>query len=128
MLYIDRTKEKYGNYWFCSSDDHTVKEFNNLLGKDNIDKLEDEGDACIVYTHFVSSFVNDEGKLNKEFEDSIRYLSAKEGWFVPASTLLDYLRANKKETYVSSIYLARLDFKWIIDRIIRLIKEIKFKR
>lgn len=125
MPYIDKTKEKYSNYWFSSSDGHTVKEFNNLLEKDNIDKLEDEGGACIVYTHFASGFVDDEGKLNKKFENNIRYLSTKGGWFVSTSTLLDYLKAHKKETYVSNKYLAKLDFKWVADRII---KKARFKR
>ncbi len=57
MPYIDRGKEKYSNYWFSSSDGHTVEEFTSLLSSKNIDKLQNEGGACIVYTHFASGFM-----------------------------------------------------------------------
>jgi hypothetical protein len=125
MPYIDKSKQKYSNYWFSSSDGHTVEEFNFLLKKENIDKLETEGGACIVYTHFASNFVDDAGRLNKEFVKNMEYLSTKDGWFVPASIMLDYLASQKNEVYASKIYLTKLDFKWVFDRVI---KKLKFNR
>lgn len=125
MPYIDKSKDKYSNYWFSSSDGHTVEEFNNLLKEENIDKLEHEGGACIVYTHFASNFINNEGKLNEEFIKKIKYLSSKDGWFVPTSILLDYLLSNNEQRYASKIYLNRLDCRWVLDRVI---KKIKFNR
>lgn len=125
MPYMDKDKLDYSNYWFSSSDGHTVEEFNHLVRKENIDKLEAEGGACIVYTHFASGFVDSKGKLNQEFIENIEYLSSKDGWFVPAGTLLDYLLSQKSTQHVSKIYLNRLDFKWVIDRVI---KKLKFNR
>ena len=125
MPYIDKSKQKYSNYWFSSSDGHTAEEFNFLLKKENIDKLETEGGACIVYTYFASNFVDDAGRLNKEFVKNMEYLSTKDGWFVPASIMLDYLASQKKEVYASKYYLTRLDFKWVFDRVI---KKLKFNR
>ncbi|GLI51895.1 hypothetical protein TSYNTROOL_19810 [Tepidanaerobacter syntrophicus] len=119
MPYIDKSKEQYSNYWFSLSDGHTIEEFNALLSKENIDKLEDEGGACIVYTHFASNFVDNQGRLNKDFVKNIKYLSSKNCWFIPASTLLDYLLSQKQKHYASKMYLMKLDFKWVFDRIIK---------
>ena len=47
MPYIDKNKERHSNYWFSSSDGHSVEEFNTLLTKENVDKLECEGS---IYT------------------------------------------------------------------------------
>lgn len=79
MPYIDPYKKDYSNYWFSSSDGHTVEEFNELLTKENIDKLEKEGGLCIVYTHFAEGFVDENGNLNPEFKNKIEYLSSKSG-------------------------------------------------
>ena len=125
MPYKDKEKEKYSNYWFSSSDGHTIEEFTNLLTSRNIDKLCYEGGACIVYTHFASGFVDEFENLNINFKNCIDYLSSKDGCFVPAGTLLDFLRMNKDTDYVSSSYLNRLDIKWVKDRII---KKIRFNR
>lgn len=125
MPYMDKDKLDYSNYWFSSSDGHTVEEFNHLLRKENIDKLEAEGGACIVYTHFAAGFVNENGELDKKFVEEIEYLSSKDGWFVPAGTLLDYLLSQKSNKFVSRSYLNKLDIKWLSDRVI---KKIKFNR
>ena len=125
MPYIDGTKKEYSNYWFSSSDGHTISEFNSLLNKNNIDKLESEGGACLVYTHLASGFFKRDGIINEEFKRNIKYLSSKNGWFVPASTLLDYLKSHRKNAHVSQKYLARLDLIWVVDRIG---KKIRFER
>ena len=118
-----RSKNNYANYWFSSSDGHTVDEFNSLLTQKNIDSLEESGDFCIVYTHFANGFLEENGKLNKSFEKSIRYLATKNGWFVPARELLDHLLSNKTgDDFASPGYLLRLDTVWLWDRIIKRIK------
>lgn len=125
MPYMDKNKEKYSNYWFSSSDGHTVKEFNALLKRENVDRLEYEGGACIVYTHFAYNFVDSKGRINEDFAEKIKYLASKDGWFVPAGVLLDYLLSFKGNHYVSKSYLTALDFKWLLDRII---KRIRFNK
>lgn len=125
MPYIDKRKEQYSNYWFSSSDGHTVEEFNTLIRKENVDRLEYEGGACIVYTHFAYNFVDSKGRVNKDFLRNIEYLSSKDGWFVPAGTILDFLLSCKESHYASKAYLTRLDLRWVVDRII---KKIKFNR
>jgi len=124
MPYKVKEKERGSNYWFSSSDGHTVEEFCALLSDDNIDLLEKQKGACIVYTHFASGFVKN-GRLNVKFVEQMRYLAEKDGWFIPAGALLDYLLINHQNFYASYFYLLRLDLLWIIDRVI---KRLRFKR
>jgi hypothetical protein len=114
------------NYLFSSSDGHTLEEFNALISKKNIDRLEKEGGFCIVYTHFASGFIDANGNIDADFENKINYLASKNGWFVPASEILDFLLLEKKGTeYTNLWYTFFLDTKWFIQRII---KKIKFGR
>ena len=113
-----REKRKiFSNYWFSSSDGHNLKQFNNLVTKSNIDKLKREKGLCIVYTHFASDFVDQQGKLDEIFKENINYLSKQNGWFVPANEILEYLLSQKKKDYVSSSYINKLDLRWLIDKI-----------
>jgi len=120
-----RTKEKnkYSNYWFSSSDGHTLAEFNALMSRKNIDALENSGGCCIVYTHFASGFVKSDGSLDEDFQSAMKYLKSKDGWFVPASEILDHLSNQKKrDGFASYLYLLGLDMKWIRQRIIKRLK------
>lgn len=80
-------------HWFSASDGANRERFCALLSPRNLDRLEAEGGACIVYTHFACGFV-EYGRLHPTFEATMRRLASRPGWFVPASTLLDYLRTR----------------------------------
>jgi hypothetical protein len=114
--------KKYGNYWFSSSDGHTVKEFNYHLSKKNIDLLEQEGGYCIIYTHFGIGFTDKNNELNEEFKACLSYLSSKNGWFVPAGELLDYVKNQRSVKYASYLNLLKLDLLWLKDRVMKKLK------
>lgn len=107
MPYRVRHKDKYSNYWFSSSDGHTIEEFNALTDPKNVLKLEEQGGLCIVYTHFASGFVKDSGKVDPIFERNIRFLASRDGWFAPAGEILDYLLSREVVEFASRSYLAR---------------------
>ncbi|MBL4934995.1 hypothetical protein JK636_04395 [Clostridium sp. YIM B02515] len=120
MPYIERDKEQYSNYWFSSSDGYDFNTFIKLLSKKNIDNLICKGGCCIVYTHFALGFVDENGKLRDEFKNAIDYLSKQNGWFVPATQLLDYINTNRKDKpFANKLYLTRLDIKWFFQRVYR---------
>lgn len=119
MPYIHPKREKYSNYWFSSSDGHTVEEFNELIRPENIDRLEREGGVCIVYTHFASGFVN-QGTLNERFSAQMRSLASRDGgWFVPVGELLDYIRSERdvQEPYSKFSYRFGVELRWMAHRI-----------
>ena len=115
----------YSNYWFSSSDGHTLEEFNDITNNLNIDKLKKEKGLSIIYTHFASGFVDSEGQLNATFKKNMDYLSKQNGWFVPASEILDYLLSQKQNDNTNSLYINKLDFRWLFDRIK---KRLKYER
>lgn len=124
MPYRVKAKDEFSNYWFSASDGYTAKGFSSLISPENVERLEREGGACIVYTHFSCGFVDGRGRLDSEFERNLRYLSGKGGWFVPAGELLDYMLARKEagEDFASGFYLNGLDVRWMLDRVISKIR------
>lgn len=120
MPYREKSKEKYSNYWFSSSDGCNCKTFVRLLSNKNIDKLEKENGCAIVYTHFAYGFVDEKGELDENFKRCIEYLASKDGWFVPLSEILDHINKNRKEdVYLNNIQSLWLDIKWFKERIKR---------
>lgn len=69
-----------------------------------------------MYTHFADGFCQ-KGKLSEKFKSQMNFLSKKNGWFVPVSTLLDFLKAKNKTYILSAHQKARLEWKWLADKI-----------
>jgi hypothetical protein len=117
MPYQDPDKP-YVNYWFHTSDGGYVTSFNKLISRENIDRLEQEGGVCLVYTHLARDFYSGDS-LNAEFKERMEYLASKDGWFVPAGEILDFLREQKKGKEVLSFReKIRLDIIWIYQKIL----------
>jgi hypothetical protein len=104
------------NYWFASSEGASVEFFNQTITEENQDRLEAEGGACIMYTHFASGFYQDK-HLNQRFKTLMARLSRKKGWFVPVSTLLDYLLEQNKGLIITSQQRRWMERKWLIHKI-----------
>ena len=116
LVYKETGKQQYANYFFSSSDGMRLAPFLKLLSKENVDRLVKEQGCAIVYTHFAYDFVDENGVLNADFKKAIDYLAAQNGWFVPATQLLDFVLADK-EYPPSKTYEAKMDLKWLWERI-----------
>ncbi|MEL7023458.1 MAG: hypothetical protein AAGL69_06885 [Pseudomonadota bacterium] len=79
-----------GPVYFNSADAPDVNAFSRLVNRETIDQLEAENGWAIVSTHLGKGFWYD-GKLDARFVDSMEYLAARGGWYVPVSELLDFL-------------------------------------
>ena len=112
MPYYD-PQRPFVNQWYASSEGANCASFNAMLTEAAQDSLEAEGGACIMYTHFGHGFTDD-GRINERSRTLIERLSRKNGWFVPVSTLLDYLRSSRKSDHVvTSRERSRLESKWL---------------
>ena len=79
------------NAWFAVTDAPEKHSFLECVSEENQERLEAEGGACILHTHFACGFYKDE-QVDVRFRELMERLSRKNGWFVPVSTLLDHLR------------------------------------
>lgn len=117
MPYHDPERQ-FVNAWFSSSDGHDVDSFRELLSEANQDRLEEEQGVCIVYTHFACGFVSN-GAVHPRVDFLLRRLARKSGWFVPVSTLLDFLRRQRQTGSISRSELVRMEYHWLFDRVLR---------
>ena len=84
----------YVNFWFPTADGDNLDRFEVLLSKANLDRLEREGGVCLVYTHMAAGSFNKNGGADPRFEARLKDVASRDGWFVPASEILDYLRVQ----------------------------------
>jgi hypothetical protein len=117
MPYHDPDRH-YVNYWFASSDGANRDRFLRLLSEKNQDTLEAGGGACIVYTHFGHGFVQN-GVLDVRFRLLIDRLKRKNGWFVPVSTLLNYLVLQRTESTITAQQRRDMEWRWLGRKLLR---------
>ncbi|MBF0522030.1 MAG: hypothetical protein HQL24_03120 [Candidatus Omnitrophica bacterium] len=117
MPYYDPARP-FVNQWFASSNGGNVQDFVNCVNEFHQDRLEAEGGACIMYTHFAKGF--QDGKvLNSRFKALMGRFAKKGGWFVPATVLLDYLLKNHGGHVITDSERATLESRWLFGKILK---------
>ena len=104
------------DYWFASSEGAHVEAFNKCLSEKNQDRLESEGGACIMYTHFACGFFEN-GQLSSRYKLLMERLAKKNGWFVPVEKLLDYLLEVNGRHIISSRGRRQMERRWLRDKL-----------
>lgn len=104
------------NRWFSSVDGRCLDQMLHILSKPNVDRLVDERGVCILYTHVADGLTVGD-KVHPELRRRLEYVAARNGTFVPASTLLDRLAAERGVTSVSPLQLMKMDAQWAIDHL-----------
>jgi hypothetical protein len=100
MPFRERSLDEYSNFWFGSTFAPNQWMFNNIVTKENIDKLEEEGGICILYTHL--GYYMQNGVIDAGFIKMVEYIGAKKnGWFVPVCNVLDFLNQRKIEENIA---------------------------
>ncbi len=115
MPYHD-PERPYVNARFASSEGADVVAFNRCLSEANQDRLEAEGGACIMYTHFASGFWSD-GGLDPRFAELMTRLAAKNGWFVPVS---DPPRLSRRTSWRDGPHgraATGLEWRWLLSKV-----------
>jgi hypothetical protein len=103
------------NYWFASSEGPLVESFNQCISESRQDRLEEEGGACIMYTHLSSGFLR-EGRIDSRFQFLMERLSKKNGWFVPVSELLDFLLEVNGRHIITGSERWHLENRWLLHK------------
>jgi hypothetical protein len=113
MPYHD-ARRPYVRHWFSSSNGNDPEAFCRLISEANQDRLEEEGGACLVYTHLGVAF----HRLPSEFRRLMIRLSRKAGWFVPATPLLEHIGNERgwPEAGDDRSDLTRMQWRWAWER------------
>jgi hypothetical protein len=117
MPYHDPLKP-FVSAWYASSEGSNVDRFVAMLSDANQDRLESEGGACVMYTHFGHGFVEN-GRLHPGFRRVMQRLAAKNGWFVPVSSLLDYLGTRTGTAPLTDPQRSMLERRWLWQKLLR---------
>ncbi len=115
MPYHDDRKP-YVNMWFASSEGGDRTSFVKCIAEAAQDRLEEEGGACIMYTHLAKGFF-EHGRLDSRFRTLMERLASKGGWFVPTSALLDHLYLHNGGHRLSPAERALLEGRWLFEKI-----------
>ena len=116
MPYHD-PRRPYVRYWFASTEGATAHAFADSIREENQDRLEEEGGACIMYAHFAKDFFK-HGRLHDQFKTRMERLARKNGWFVPVSTLLDYILRQRGPIELTGRRRAGLERKWLLHKVL----------
>ena len=106
------------NQWFASSEGPDRQAFCRTISAANQDRLEEEGGACVMYTHFGAADFMDEGRLNADFVRLMTRLASKGGWFVPVSELLDFIRSQRGEHILTPSERRHLERRWLLEKVL----------
>lgn len=115
MPYYDPSRP-YVAAWFASSEGAEVNAFNCCLSEANQDRLESQGGACIVYTHFAYGF-SEGHDLHPRFRSLMERLARKNGWFVPVATLLDHIVTEQGVTVLTTAQRHSLERSWFRSKL-----------
>jgi hypothetical protein len=114
MPYHDALRP-YARNWFASSEGPEVRSFCRTINEAAQDRLEEEGGACIMYSHLASGFYKD-GAIDPQFKRLMQRLSRKQGWFVPVSTLLEFLLKEKGSHEISETERNNMERRWLWEK------------
>ena len=71
--------------------------FLSWYSEEHIDSLEKNRGLALVYTHLDKNWLDPDTKtMRPAIKDRLRYLTSKNGWFVPAGTILDRVDAIRR--------------------------------
>ena len=113
--YLDN-KKPFAPVLFNTADAPDIDHFNRLVTKKAIDNLRDCNGWAIVSTHIGKGFYRG-GKIDPNFIETIEYLKTMPGYYVPVTTLLDYLTDSLGITKLNPITRFTMESQHILDRI-----------
>jgi len=117
MPYHD-PERPYVNRWFASTEGAQGPAFMRAIDEASQDRLEAEGGACIMYTHFGLGFFTGD-RIQPRVVDLLTRLSRKKGWFVPVATLLDYMGERNPSGMISRSERNALERRWLAQQLRR---------
>lgn len=77
------------NYWFSTTDASSSRQFIQNFTEERMNKLIKDNGMCILSTHLGKDYCKN-GKVLDSVKSILEFLANHNGWFVPASEMLDW--------------------------------------
>lgn len=103
-------------HWFSTTDAPNVEVWNQRVHRASLERLEADGGVCIVSTHLGKGFAP-EGRLDPAVDATLTWLAERPGWYVPVSTLLDHLRAQRGAPTLGGLALFGLELRYLLGQL-----------
>ena len=100
------------NYWYASAEASTLDGFLDRVTESSLDRLEEEGGAAILYTHFGRGYF-DSGTLDSRFKALMVKVARRNGWFVPVKTVLRHLESLGRGQTITRSARDRIARRWL---------------
>jgi len=118
------TDTPYVRFWFSTSDAPDADSFKRRMTVAALDRLEAEGGICILSTHLGKGFARD-GHLDPDIDEILHGLAKRNGWFVPASEILDHIRRVRgADIILSPAECRRLELRFCWRKLVERIESI----
>ncbi|MEO8000008.1 MAG: hypothetical protein ABI852_21325 [Gemmatimonadaceae bacterium] len=111
MPYSDADRP-YVNYWYSSAEASNLTRFLETVTDEAVDRLEAEGGAAIIYTHFGHGYF-DSGPLDARFKRVMNRVAQKNGWFVPVGELLRFLEKQGAGQPIAKDVRNEMERRWL---------------
>jgi len=115
MPYHDPARP-FVNLWYGACEGANVRSACATLSEARQERLELEGGACILYTHFGHGYMRT-GKIDPRFRDLLSRLASRSGWFVPVAVLLDHLRDQRDPLVLDESGRRALEWRWLRHKV-----------
>ena len=126
MPYHD-PRRPYVNLWYSGCDGEDVARFTELISEDAQERLERRSGCCLVYTHLGKQFADDI-RQGGAWQQRMRQLAKRPGWFAPASEILDFLASRRKDTLIPPGERRSLERRWVFERLAARFSRAKKRR
>jgi hypothetical protein len=114
----------YVRFWFSTTDAPDADSFKGRMTVAALDRLEAEGGICILSTHLGKGFARD-GHLDPDIDEILHGLAKRNGWFVPASEILDHIRRVRgADVTLSPAECRRLELRFCWRKLVERIESI----
>ena len=74
--------------------------------------------CAFTYTHFGRHFVDEAGRSHSEFKRLMKRPAKKQGWFVPACTLLEHLPEQWGNHVLDDANRSRFERRWLAAKLL----------
>lgn len=104
------------DHWFTTADAPDAPAFRRLVTPSAVRRLAADHGVCILSTHLGKRFVRN-GIVDPAVDDALRHIASLDGWFVPASVILEHQLAARGTGRISPISRWRLEMRHLATRV-----------